>query len=193
VVVEGSSDEGAVRAVLTACGLSVQVFYGRRGKDHIRTKIASYNSAAKHGPWFVVVDLDDPNACPMDLRNSWLTSPEDLMVFRIAVVEIESWLLADRARVAAFLGVSESKIPTNPDEIPDPKQRLINLARTSRKRGIRQGLVPRDGSGANVGPTYASDIREFGANLWRPNEAALHSPSLARCMKRLRELAERLS
>lgn len=192
VVVEGPSDEGAVRAVLAACGLSVDMIHGRRGKSYIKAKIGNYNAAAKHGPWFVLIDLDDPDGCPGEICHSWLPSPEELMVFRVAVVELEAWLLADRERVAEFLGVSEGGIPIAPDELADPKQQLLNLARRSRKRAVRQGLVPRDGSGASVGPTYVSDIRDFGATVWRPEVAALHSPSLARAMDRLRHLADLL-
>jgi hypothetical protein len=108
------------------------------------------------------------------------------------VVELEAWLLADRERTAEFLGVSPGKLPGSPDELADPKQQLINRARRSRSRAVRQGLVPRDGSGAPVGPTYVSDVRNFGATAWRPEVAALRSPSLASCMTRLRQLADRL-
>lgn len=192
VVVEGQSDEGVVRAVANACGLSVGMVHGRHGKDYIRSRIANYNMAAKHGPWFVLVDLDNVGSCPATVRQQWLASSEELMVFRIAVVEVEAWLLADRERVAGFLGVSEAKVPKAPDDLPDPKQQLIKLARGSRKKAVRQGLVPRDGSGAVIGPTYVSDVREFATTLWRPDVAAGQSPSLARCMVRLRELSGRL-
>ena len=192
VVVEGPSDEGVVRAVLAACGLSVDMIHGRRGKGYIRSRISNYNLAAKRSPWFVLVDLDDVSACPAMVRHQWLPSLEELMVFRIAVVEVEAWLLADRERVASFLGVAEARIPSAPDVLADPKQQLVNLARRSKKRAIRQGLVPREGSGTAVGPTYASDVREFAMTMWRPDVAAGLSPSLARCLSRLRDLANRL-
>ena len=191
-MVEGASDEGMARSILIECGLMPGIVSGRHGKDHIKKKIRGYNHAAKRIPWFVLVDLDDPNSCPAELCNIWLPEPGNFMVLRVAVVEMESWLMADREMTATFLGVAISKVPTMPDGLPDPKQYLINLARRSRKREIREGLVPRIGSGALVGPTYASDIGNFGRTQWRPNVAAQNSPSLARCIARLRELAARL-
>lgn len=193
VAIEGMSDEGAVRAILRECGLSVSMIQGRGGKDSLLKKLTAYNKAARFSPWFVLVDLDTVNSCVVDSVAKWLPSPADYMVFRVAVTELESWLLADAERVAEFLGVAHSVIPKNPDRLRDPKQEIINLARKSRKREIREGLVPRPGSGTSIGPTYASDIREFGQTFWRPRIAARESPSLARCLERVEELAARLN
>ncbi|MFD7681138.1 hypothetical protein [Streptomyces sp. NPDC060187] len=189
IAVEGISDEGAVRSILRECGLSVGMVQGKGGKSALLKKLPSYNQAAKFMPWFVLVDMDSADGCVVASVREWLPLPEDMMVFRVAVAEIESWLLADREAIADFLGISVSKIPRNPDSLQDPKQEIINLARKSRRRDIREGLVPRPNSGASVGPTYASDIRDFGLRLWRPRIAADESPSLARCLQRVEELA----
>jgi hypothetical protein len=37
------------------------------------------------------------------------------MCFRLAVHAAESWLLADSASLAAFLGVSAARLPNDPD------------------------------------------------------------------------------
>ncbi|MGW1814477.1 hypothetical protein ACWCQM_13075 [Streptomyces sp. NPDC002125] len=193
IAVEGISDEGAVRSILKECGLSVSMVQGKSGKSSLLKKLHSYNQAAKFMPWFVLVDMDAVDDCVVANVQSWLPAPADLMVFRVAVAELESWLLADREAIADFLGVSVSKVPRNPDSLRDPKQEIINLARKSRRRDIREGLVPRLNSGASVGPTYASDIREFGLTLWRPRIAAAESPSLARCLQRVEQLATTLA
>ena len=189
VGVEGLSDQGVASAILRACGLSVSGWYGMHGKVPLLKKLPNYNLAARHSPWVVFVDLDDDGPCPGKKRDDWLPDASPLMCFRIAVRELEAWLLADQEQIAEFLGVSASRIPSQPENLDDPKQSLISLARRSRKRAIREGLVPRDGSGASVGPTYASDIREFGRTQWRPLVAAKSAPNLERCITRVRELA----
>ncbi|MEU9607732.1 hypothetical protein [Streptomyces sp. NPDC048057] len=193
IAVEGISDEGAVRSILRECGLSVNMVQGKGGKSSLLKKLPAYNQAARFMPWFVLVDMDSVDDCVVANVREWLPAPAEQMVFRVAVTELESWLLADREAVADFLGVSASKVPRNPDLLQDPKQEIINLARKSRRRDVREGLVPRPSSGASVGPTYASDIRDFGFRLWRPRVAAEESPSLARCLQRVEQLAATLA
>ena len=60
--------------------------------------------------------------------------------------------MADRESIASFLAVSIAKVPQHPNLDPNSKQTLINIARTSRSKNIREDLVPRQGSGAKVGP-----------------------------------------
>lgn len=116
------------------------------------------------------------------------------MVFRVAVRAIEAWLLADRERIAAYLGVSLHSVPALPDALADPKQALVNLARKSRRRAIRDELVPREGSGRQVGPAYSSRLQDFvlhPADGWRPEVAAGNSDSLARCIRAIERLVAR--
>jgi hypothetical protein len=187
VVVEGTSDQGIVLAIARECGFEIGNFFGGKGKDDILRKLASFNQAARHAPWFVLVDLDT-QPCPASAAKRWLPEPSEKMCFRVAVAEAEAWLLADVDSFSAFLGVSSSLIPPNPENLPDPKQTVMTLAAKSRYRNIREGLAPRQNSGARVGPTYAADIREYARTKWRPGIAADNAPSLARCMKRVREL-----
>src|SRR5262249_29407863 len=79
-----------------------------------------------------------------------------------------------------------------PDELNDPKQRLINLARGSRLHTIRSDLAPREGSGRSVGPLYTARMIQFvndETGGWRPAHALHVSQSLARCINRLKERA----
>jgi hypothetical protein len=117
------------------------------------------------------------------------------MCFRVVVRAIESWLLADRARIARYLGVSKAIVPDDPDALDNPKQHLINLARRSRRRAILDEIVPRQTSGRIVGPLYTSWVIEFASNLeggWRPRVAAERSQSLRRCIGALGRLVESL-
>jgi len=110
------------------------------------------------------------------------------MLLRIAVRTIESWLLADRERIAEFLSIDSSLVPLNPEADPSPKRTLVDLARRSRNSKVRRDLVPRPGSGREEGSLYTYRIAEYVELLWDPEAAAQRSDSLRRCRERLREL-----
>ena len=113
------------------------------------------------------------------------------MCFRIVVREVEAWLLADRERIANYLGIPRRLVPSEPELVHDPKKLMIRLAMHSRHRRIRYEMVPHPGSGREVGPAYNSRLIEYVENKnrgWRPEIAARHSESLARCMHRLNNL-----
>ena len=191
--VEGILDEAVIRRLAADLDIHMDAVFGRSGKPHLREKITGYNQAARFSPWIVLVDLDDEECAP-SLCGEWLPTPAEGMCFRVAVREIESWLLADRARIAAFLGIQESRVPSIVDDLDDPKRTLIDLARRSRRRAIREDMVPRHGSGLSIGPAYTSRMIEFvsveGQNRWRPEAAAQASPSLSRCIKALEQLRD---
>jgi len=138
--------------------------------------------------WVVVLDLDQ-EPCAVTYVKSLLPERAAGMILRIAVREIEAWLLADRERIAAFLHVAVANVPLNPDLEPDPKATLINLARRCRKKALRDDIVPRLNSGLKIGPGYAGRISEFVTKeeyRWRPEVAAEHSDSLKRCIRALK-------
>ena len=125
------------------------------------------------------------------LQEKWLDSPAPRMCFRIAVRAVETWLLADRQRLAQFLSIPVSRIPPVLEAVDDPKLLLVNLARHSRQRATREDMVPRQRSGRKVGPAYASRLMEFVEDTttgWRPDVAAEESDSLKRCLHRLYRL-----
>jgi hypothetical protein len=190
---EGVLDEAVADTLIRQSGAETLRFYGGRGKANLLRQLPGFNAAARHGPWFVLIDLDDPVACPPARRRLWLPDPAPTMCFRIAVREVESWLLADRERAARFLGVPLARLPQDPDQVADPKQSLVNLARRSNKADIRADLVPRAGSGRSEGPGYTAALSQFvrdSANGWRPHAAAEQSESLSRCLSRLTALVE---
>ncbi len=191
VAVEGPTDEVVVRRILEYAGLTCGTVYGREGKPYLLKRLPNYNRAARFAPWLVTVDLDQDADCAPDFVRSVLPNPAGSMLFRVAVRAIEAWLLADAERLAAFLHVPCSRIPTHPDAEPNPKRTLINLARQSRKRIIREDIVPREGSGNQVGPGYTGRLIEFVTSeeqLWRPKVAMQRSDSLRRCVEALHTL-----
>jgi hypothetical protein len=86
------------------------------------------------------------------------------------------------------LSVAGHHIPAAPENLPNPKQMMVNLARKSRKRAIREDMVPVPGTTARVGPGYTFRIMEFATTLWRPEVAARVSNSLARCISALQRV-----
>jgi hypothetical protein len=169
-------------------GLSEGHVYEAGGKAKLDQKLQAYNNAARSAPWFVLRDLDHDAPCAPALVERLLKVPASFMRLRIAIRQGESWLLADTERMAAFLHVQVDAVPSAPDALPNAKQTLVNLARTSRSREVRAALVPAEGSTASVGRQYTSMISEFAREYWRPGVAAKRSESLARCINALRTL-----
>lgn len=97
--------------------------------------------------------------------------------------------MADAERLAAFIGVARNKVPTNPEELDHPKQDMVNLARLSRRRDVRQDMVPRQGSGRTEGPAYTSRLIEYATDRWRPDVALQRADSLRRAVACLQGLS----
>ncbi|HWP60972.1 MAG TPA: hypothetical protein VNL14_23955 [Candidatus Acidoferrales bacterium] len=187
--VEGPTDEAVAVRLIHHVGAEAGVVYGKQGKPHLRERVSGYNRAARHAPWLVLVDLDRDADCAPPLRTAWLPDPAPRLCFRVAVRAIEAWLLADAETIADFLGVARSKVPALPETLDHPRTALVNLARTSRRKDIRQDMAPREGSGRPVGPAYTSRLIEYAGKHWRPTEAAKRADSLARAIRCLRWLA----
>lgn len=158
--------------------------FGKRGNNYIKQKLSSFNQASKFTPYLVLTDLDAIN-CPPELIQSWINfqkSPN--LIFRIAVKEAEAWLLGDKQNFSSFLGISANRINDNPESIPQPKEHIVQLARDSRKRKIREDLIPQ--GTAIVGRNYNSCLGEFIFNYWDVNAASQKCNSLKRLIKRLK-------
>lgn len=186
--VEGLVEEAVLGRLVSHVGALLGPVHGKNGKDHLQRGLRGYNAAAQRSRWVVLVDLNQQQECAPPLRAQWLPQPARLMCFRVVVREIESWLLADRERIAHFLGISAAHVPAEPENIADPKQAMVELAKRSRRRDIQEDMVPRPRSGREVGPAYTSRLLEFVENQWRPDVAAQRAASLRRCVARLHEL-----
>jgi hypothetical protein len=192
--VEGDLDEAVVRRLVQHVGARPGPVHGRSGKAHLLQRLNGYNQAAHVSPWIVLVDLNHDAECAPPLRTSWLPNAAPFMCFRIAVRTVEAWLIADHERVARFLGVGAARVPRNSESLADPKHTMVEIAQLSRRREIREDMVPRSGSGRLVGPAYTSRLIEFVADSgagWRPDVAAKSSDSLNRCLNCLRQLMKR--
>jgi len=191
--VEGDVNEAVVRCLIENVNAKTLAIYGRNGKSHLHRRLPSYNQAARLSPWIVLVDLDLDAECAPPFRESWLPKAADFMCFRVAVRAVESWLMADKERFSRFLGVDIAIVPRDVEAVTHPKRTVVELAKRSRKREIREDMVPRVASGRTVGPAYTARLIEFvidGKIGWRPEIAAGYSESLKRCLRSLRRLRE---
>ena len=192
LAVEDELSEHLLRALLaqTNRDFLIGTVYGKKGADFLRQKLAAFNNAAKSSPCLLLTDLDTLDCVPTLIEEWFGCQLKEFprrrhvnLVFRVAVREVEAWVMADRERFADFLGVSRNLIPDQTDAIPDPKRLLLQLASRSRKRDLRNDIVPRPGDKRRIGPDYNGRLGEFVQLSWRANVAYAHSPSLARAWK----------
>ena len=188
--VEGHVDEAVVRRLIAHVGGQTGDVYGKNGKTALRQRINGYNNAARHAPWVVLVDLDNDADCAPPICDEWIPAPAPNLCFRIAVREVEAWLMADAQTLARYLGVELGKIATEPEKLERPKDAMVDLARRSRRRDIREDMVPREKSGRRVGPAYASRLIEYVREHWRPKVAAERAESLQRAIHCLHKLVK---
>lgn len=187
IAVEGDIDEAVALRLVRHVGAKAGTAYGKAGKDHLRRRIRGYNEASRRSPWLVIVDLDQEDCGPA-LRRSWLSEVSPSLCFRVAVREVEAWLLADAGAMARFLSVPAGRIPSLPESLADPKGEIVRIARRSRSRAVREAIVPRPESERIVGPEYTSSLSLFARDLWCPDDAALRADSLRRAIRCLTAL-----
>lgn len=165
-----------------------------RGFGRLRAAAEKFNAMAKNGvPVVLLTDLDR-QACPALLVADWLGGrhpPDPRFLLRVCVREAEAWVMADCEAVARFLGVRTADISSKPEQLSDPKQELLRLARRC-SRNLRNGLLPAVGSKAEVGWEYNRLLTAFIEERWNPEVAAGRAPSLQKARQRIAELSERI-
>jgi hypothetical protein len=182
---EGTLDIVAARKIAAVCGHVVIAEYPKGGKSRLDPQIPGYARAAVYSPWFVLRDLDHDAPCPGALAIELVTHRPDGLILRVAVRSLKSWLLADNTAIARYLGVRAAEISSDPESLEYPKQSLVNIARRSRWRRIRDALVPEAGLSTSEGPGYNIEMSIFARDQWDPERAAKNSLSLERCISAL--------
>ena len=185
-VVEGALDEAVIRRLISDAGGAVARIIIAGGRANLLGRISGYANAARFEPWIILCDLDQDECAP-SLLNQYASAHPSTLCFRIAVRSVESWLLADPA-LARILDISDSLLPKQPDAESHPKQTLIQLARRSRTRTIRE-QVGGDPDLADPGTLYTKTLSEFVESDWNPQRAAQRSPSLQRTLNAVQHLA----
>lgn len=189
VAAEGALDLAVVDKVLQQTGHEILVAHNKGGHTKLDANLSGFANASNYSPWIVLRDMDR-NQCPVTLRNDLLPDHGDFpgLYLRIVVREIEAWLLADSANLARFFGVAKANFPNDPEAEMRPKSVLLSLAQRSRNRNLREGLIPRRGSGATIGPEYNAILQKFVADNWDVRLAADNADSLRRFVAQLETL-----
>ena len=159
----------------------------RNGSGYLKSKVESWRQLAGQQVVLLLTDLDQID-CPVALRNEWLgTRPvPDRLLLRIAVREIESWVLADHDAMRKLIG-DGGKLPPAPDELGDPKAFLLNMVRKYAPRDVKQDLLAERGAMASQGLGYNRRLVAWVKSDWSPDRAAARSPSLLRARQALRD------
>lgn len=184
---EDELSEVVAELLLTHTGRRVAQRLRKNGFGYLKSQSRSFNEVARNVmPVFLLTDLDNV-PCPPALILAWM--PNGLhrrFLFRVAVRQVEAWLLADRTAFADFLGVSPAKVPPNPDELPNAKRGLLAVVRGSKRRELKRDMLPTDPKTSLVGLGYNDQLSRFAREQWRCTQAMKASPSLARAVASLK-------
>lgn len=189
--VEGIVDQTVVLKLFEASGVVSGTPYVCDGIGNLRQRLEGFNAGARYSPWFVLCDLDHHECAPGLRRRFFGAAQAEGMELRVAVRAVEAWLMADRQSFASFLGVRVKHIPREPEQVADPKHAVVELARGSTRRAIRDGLVPSEASGRRIGPAYTDEVIQYVRRRWSPNRARAASPGLARAFERCETFSRR--
>lgn len=156
------------------------------GYGFIRKSLPGFNALARFQPIIALIDADD-RTCPPETITEWLGGKKrhPKLFVRIAVREVEAWLLADGDSMAEFLAVRRACVPPETQRVKDPKRYIVRLAARSRRGEIREELAPAAGTRATTGPLFTTALAGFARDLWNPDEAEKHNDSLHRARKAL--------
>jgi hypothetical protein len=192
LAVEDALSESVLRRLLAGRSVRYEVsaVYRRGGFGYLKKQAPGFNNAAKACPFLLLTDLDT-HACPPDLLREWLGSPpHEHFLLRVAVREVESWLLADTIALREYLGVKQPLKIVSPETVPDPKGTLLRTALGARPRMMRDALVWQDRKSGQIlqGPDYNGALAEFVTKHWNPTLARRRCPSLARLLTALARL-----
>ena len=187
-------ETAAASKLLPFCGHAVGTVYGEKGYAYIKNNAAAFRwLATNNSGVLVLTDLRDAGSecLHMALQKyvyDKLPNPPENYIFHFSVNELESWLLADREGIAQYLEIDISRIPVLPDHETNPKECLINLARRSKRKFIREGIAPPAKHRSLAGPEYVPLMRQYIYNYWDIKNAVINSPDLRRCVNRLNKI-----
>ena len=113
LAVEDILSAAVATKILKKFGFEIAKTIGYRGNSYLRKKAKGLNqNARKPYDVFMLTDLDSPKICPIELIQCWVKDSLNSGFFlRIAVMEVESWVMADQSAFAEFLRVPIQEVP----------------------------------------------------------------------------------
>ena len=186
LAVEDELSCAAGHKIAKGMGWSVERVLMKNGKGYLKSNFHNFCNTAKHTAVLLLVDLNSSFPCAPSLLRKWakgIPLPQ-LFFFRVAVREIESWLLADHEAMRALLG-NKGKLPIQPDTLKDPKRELLLLIKKVRKY-VREDVVRLNNGMVSQGVAYNVTLAKWIEDHWLPERAAARSDSLNRLFVRLR-------
>jgi hypothetical protein len=190
------AEDRLTQAVLLKCISTVLPAFNvvrsevKHGRGNVQRDLGAYATLALEMPVLIGVDLDNDDCAPTLLDDWGSLPPKPGLLLRVAVREIEAWVLADKRRIATFIGAAPNAVPNRPDVLIDPKRSLLEIARSNARSELKADMVPRnyDALYPRIGPAYNLRMCEFVADKWRPQVARKKSDSLNRAMVALEQL-----
>lgn len=194
LAVEDDLSEWMLRRILRErpTPYAVGSVFKKGGFGYLKKRCEAFNNAAKASPVLMLTDLDAATCAP-GLLAEWLVHPRHPdFLFRVAVREVEAWVLACDQQFTSFLGVRKKIRFPAPEALRDPKATLLELGAMSPRRDLREAITRRDSSGTlRQGPAYNSTLAEFLNQHWDLEIATGKCPSLRRMLAALASLEER--
>jgi hypothetical protein len=163
-------------------GYALGAVFHRGGFGYLRKQAPGFNNAAQRCPFLVLTDLDQA-PCPPQLVADWLGCPQHPhFLLRVAVREVESWLLGDGDGLTRFLCLRQAVAVPDPEALPDPKLELLRLAHSSPSKALRDALVWRDELAGRYsqGPDYNGGLAPFVRESWNVDASRARCRSLDR-------------
>ena len=158
------------------------------GNNPIRARVQNFRQAAQSGQYFIVLTDLDNGICPSKLLQEWGVFPlPERLLFRVAIREVESWLLGDRHNMAKLLGIKSALVSPSPEQLADPKATLLGLAKMGSKK-IQKELLPEKGAFGKIGPGYNDVLCGFVEQDWDYRNASTNAPSLDRFLNQIDQL-----
>lgn len=168
---------------------AIGAVFKQGGFGYLKKQSPAFNNMTKACPVLLLTDLDQ-RPCAQELLDEWLKHPRHPdFLLRVAVREVEAWLLACDLELRGFLGIRRELHFSAPEVLADPKAELLKVAADSPRRELREAIVRRDtGGNLRQGPAYNSTLARFIDQKWQSKTASAKCPSLGRMISALSAL-----
>ena len=186
-IVEGQTDVPVAERLIRRVNLDPVPLMVGRGKTRLDQVL---REGSLRGNVLVLRDLDNDAECAPTLIRELV--PHEIpkgICLRIPIKSVESWLLADVEGFSQAFAVHLKSHEIKPDESENPKRDLINQCRRSKSRTVREKMTQLSANGLRPGPVYTLRVMEFAQTVWDPERAAKRSPSLARALAAIDQMA----